>query len=174
MRCLWHRDSRVPGVYYTGSMSPQKTIRKYRAVTAGAFLSGLVGLDLFLNLLCTGFPLVFYLVVGGVGAWFGGARHARLSRDTGGAKFVSRVGVFLAIFSACGICVQFAMPVNWDTKCAWRYCGRAMGPGWWRSPFPVGTPSCSAWWKCANEYPFTSEEYNRALRRMDKQGCPAP
>ena len=21
------------------------------------------------------------------------------------------------------------MPVRWDTKCSWRYCGRAMGPG---------------------------------------------
>lgn len=159
---------------YADSMTSEKTIPKYRAVSAGAFLSGLVGLDLFLNLFCTGLPLLFYLVVGGLGAWFGGARHARLSRTGGVARFVRRAGVLLAIFSVCGVCVQWVMPIDWGTKCSWRSCGRAMGPGLLKSPFPVGSPSCSAWMKCANEYPFTPQEYKLALQRMDSQGCPAP
>ena len=131
-------------------------------------------MDLFLSLFCSRFPLLIYLVVGGLGAWVGGAQYARLSRASGGARFVRSVGVFLALFSVCGIVVQFAWPVNWKTKCSWRYCGRAMGPGLLVSPFPVGTPSCSAWHKCANEYPFTPGGYESALRRMDRQGCDAP
>ena len=131
-------------------------------------------MDLFLNFFYSGFPLVIYLFVGGLGAWVGGAQHARLSRSSDGARFFRRAGVFLALFSLCGIVVQLAWPVNWETKCSWRYCGRAMGPGLLVSPFPVGTPSCTAWWKCANEYPFTPDQYTSALRRMDNQGCPAP
>ena len=150
-----------------------KTVR-YRAVSAGAFLSGIVGVDLLLNFFCAGFPLVIYLVVGGLGAWFGGACHDKLARAGGGARFVRRVGAFLAFFSVCGIVAQFALPVNWETKCSWRYCSRAMGPGLLESPFPTGTPNCSAWHKCANEYPFTPVEYDRALQRMDRQGCDAP
>jgi len=159
---------------YGWNMSPQTNSAKYRAVSAGAFLSGVVGMDLFLNFLCSGFPLLLYLVIGGLGAWFGGARHAWLSRDSGGAKFVRRVGVFLALFSVCGIAVQFVLPVNWGTKCSWRYCGRAMGPGLLQSPFPVGTPDCGAWHMCANEYQFTPVDYDSALQRMKRQGCAAP
>jgi hypothetical protein len=44
-----------------------KNLTKYRAVSSGAFLSGLVGLDLFLNFFCAGIPLLFYRVVGGIG-----------------------------------------------------------------------------------------------------------
>jgi len=151
-----------------------KPIWKYRAVTTGAFLSGLVGFDLFLNFFCAGFPLLFYLIAGGLGAWVGGVLHRRLSSTNPAAKFVRWMGVSLALFSLCGIVVLSTSPVNWETKCSWRYCGRAMGPGLLKSPFPVGTPSCSAWWKCANEYPFTPDQYEIALRRMDSQGCPAP
>ncbi len=155
-------------------MSPETTIARYRAVSAGAFLAGMVGMDLFLNFFCVGFALVIYLVVGGLGAWFGGSRHDWLSRDSGGARFVRRVGAFLAFFSVCGIVVQFAWPVNWETHCSWRYCGRAMGPSLFRSPYPVGKPNCSAWHMCANEYPFTPVEDDALLRRMARQGCEPP
>jgi len=155
-------------------MSAPKTLTTYRAVSSGAFLSGLVGLDLFLNFYCAGIPLLFYLVVGGIGAWFGGAQQARLSRATGTAQWLRRTGVFLAAFSVLGICVQLVKPVDWQTKCSWRYCGRAMGLGLLKSPFPVGTPSCTGWWTCANEYSFPPGQYETALRRMEAQGCPAP
>jgi hypothetical protein len=155
-------------------MSSEETLTKYRIVSTGAFLSGLVGLDLFLNFFCAAIPLLFYLIVGGLGAWIGGVLHARLSSISRGAKFVRSAGVFLALFFVCGVVLQIAIPVNWDTKCAWRHCGRAMSPGLLKSPFSVGTPSCSAWWKCANEYPFTPTQYDTALQRMDNQGCEAP
>jgi hypothetical protein len=155
-------------------MPPETSIAKYRAVSAGAFLSGLVGLDLFLNFFCSNFPLIIYLAVGGLGAWIGGACHARLSRASGGARFIRPMGVLLALFSVCGLVALFALPVNWETKCSWRYCGRALGPGLLVSPFPVGTPSCRAWHTCANEYPFTPGGYDSALQRMDRQGCAEP
>jgi hypothetical protein len=155
-------------------MSEEPNIGKFRTVSAGAFLSGIVALDLVLNLLCSGFPLIIYLVVGGLGFWFGGAFHERLSRPSGGAKFVRKLGVVLAVFSVAGMVLQLVLPVNWNTKCSWRYCGRAMGPGLFESPFPVGTPSCSAWHKCANEYQFSGGEYSRLLQRMERQECAAP
>ncbi|MDP6944405.1 MAG: hypothetical protein QF464_09675, partial [Myxococcota bacterium] len=79
-----------------------------------------------------------------------------------------------ALFSAVGLSVLFATPVNWDSKCALRYCVRALGPGLFESPFPVGTPSCGAWSKCANEYPYSHREYRALLSRMERQSCPAP
>ena len=155
-------------------MDPEPPVAKYRAVSAAAFVSVLVGMDLFFSLLCSGFPLLFYLVLGGLGAWFGGRRYAWLSSETGRAKFVRRLGAGLALFSALGICVLCVKPVYWDTHCSWRYCSRAMGPGLLKSPFPVGTPTCSGWFVCANEYPFAPGEYASVLKRIEAQGCPAP
>jgi hypothetical protein len=155
-------------------MPTPKTITKYRLISAAAFLSGIVALDLFLYFFCSGFPLVIYLIAGGLGASLGGIFHRRLSGTGGVAKFFRWTGTGLAIFSFCGIVVLFAKPVSWETKCSWRHCARAMGPGLLVSPFPVGDPSCSAWWTCANEYPFSPDEYQIALQRMDSQGCAAP
>ena len=44
-------------------MSVEPSIARFRAVSAGAFLAGIVALDLFLNFFSAGFPLVIYLVV---------------------------------------------------------------------------------------------------------------
>ena len=155
-------------------MFEESNIARFRTVSAGAFLSGIIALDLFLSLFCSGFPLIIYLVVGGLGFWFGGAFHERLSRPSRGAKFFRKLGVVLAVFSVAGVLLQFALPVNWSTKCSWRYCGRVMGPSLFESPFPVGTPSCSAWHKCANEHQFSGNEYSRLLQRMERQECAAP
>ena len=155
-------------------MSTEPKIGVYRAVAAGAFLSGLVGLELLLTFFCAGFPLIIYLVVGALGAWFGGAFRDRLAADSGGARFLRVMGRVLALFTMFGIIALFALPLNWDTKCSWRYCGRTMGPGLLVSPFLSSTPSCSAWHTCANEYPFKPGEYRRMLRRMDRQGCAPP
>ena len=155
-------------------MSLNKAITKYRVVSAAAFLSGIVALDLYLVFFCAGFPLVIYLIVAGLGASLGGVFYRRLSGKGGVAKFFRRAGTGLAIFSVFGIVVLGATPVNWGTKCSWRHCARAMGPGLLVSPYPVGEPSCSAWWTCANEFPFTPDEYQVALKRMESQGCAAP
>ena len=147
---------------------------KIRLLWAGAFVSGLVAVDLFLNFFCGSWPLVVYLAVGGLGAWTGERLHRRFSADTTGATLVRRGAMGLALFSAMGLVALFAMPVNWDTKCSWRYCGRALGPGLLKSPFPVGTPPCRGWSTCVNEYRYSPSEYRRVLRRIAAQGCPEP
>ena len=148
--------------------------RLARLVSAGAFISVLVATDLLLNFFCSFWPLVIYLAVGGLGAWRGGRLHRRLIEAEGVVPWGYKVRAGLAVFSAVGLITLFILPVNWDTKCSWRYCGRAMGPGLFSSPFPVGTPSCGKWMTCANEYPYSASEYRALLRRMEKQGCPAP
>jgi len=151
-----------------------ENITRYRMVTAAAFLSGLVALDLFFSLFCAGFPLLFYLVAGGLGYGAGPFFLNRFSGAGRGARFVRRAGICLALFSVGGMVVQTVRPVNWDTKCSWRYCGRALSPGLFKSPYPVGTPTCRGWWTCANEYTFGPGEYQSALRQMKSQGCPEP
>ena len=155
-------------------MPPIPPIVKIRLVSAGAFLIVLVATDLFLTFFCGSWPLFMYLAVGGFGAWRGESLHRRFSGDGGGSKFVRGLGIGLAGFSALGLVVLFAMPVQWGTKCSWRYCGRALGPGLLESPFPVGTPPCSGWSTCVNEYQYSAPEYRRVLRRIEAQGCPEP
>ena len=137
-------------------------------------MSALVGTNLLLSLFCGSWPLLFYLVLGGLGAWAGERLHHRVSGDTTLATIARRFAVSLALFSAVGLTVLFAMPVSWDTKCSWRYCSRALGPGLLESPFPVGTPSCRAWSMCVNEYPYSPSQYRDVLGRIKRQGCPAP
>ena len=147
---------------------------KIRLVWAGAFLSGFVATNLFLSLFCSSWPLVAYLVVGGIGASAGERLHRRFSGQTTLAMIIRRGAVFLALFSAVGLTALFAMPAHWESKCSWRYCHRALGPGLLKSPFPVGTPSCRGWSTCVNEYPYTPSGFQKVLRRIEKQGCPAP
>ena len=154
--------------------APRAPQHKVRLVWAGAFLSGLVATDIALKLFCGSWPLVMYLVVGGVGAWSGKHLQHRFSGQTLGATVIRRGAIGLAALSAVGMMLLFAMPVRWDTKCSWKYCGRALNPGLLVSPFPVGTPSCSGWSKCVNEYPYSQSEYRRAVQQLSEQGCPAP
>jgi len=156
------------------SEEAERDLTRARLVWAGAFVSMLVATDLLLSLFCSSWPLVVYLGVGALGSWAGGRLHRRFSADTTGATLVRRIGVGLALFSAMGLVVLFAMPVNWQTKCSWRYCGRALGPGILESPFPVGTPSCRAWSMCVNEYPYSPSQYRDVSGRIKRQGCPAP
>ncbi len=146
--------------------SPAKT----QLFWAGVFVSGLVATDLLMRLFCGGWPMVLYLALGGAGAWAGPRLHRRFL-DSG---IVSRGVKGLSLLSAVGMVVLFVMPVNWDTKCAWRYCDRALGVGLFKSPFPVGAPTCTGWNRCVNEYPFSEGEYRKALGQIRRQGCPAP
>ncbi len=147
---------------------------KVRLLWAGTCISGLVVTDLVLKLLCTSWLLLAYIVFGGVGFGLGGWLHRRFSGASIGAKILRRGARVLSLLSAVGIVVLFVMPVSWDTKCSWRYCGRALGPGLFQSPFSVGTPTCGGWNKCVNEYSYSDVEYAKVLRRMQKQDCPAP
>ena len=145
-----------------------------RLLWAGVFISGLVISDLLLKLLCSAWPLMMYLVFGAVGAVVGPRLHRRFSGDAHGATFIRHGAHVLARLSIVGMVVLFVMPISWETKCAWRYCDRAFGPSLFNSPFPVGTPTCRGWNKCANEYPYTRAEYAVVLQRIRQQGCAEP
>jgi hypothetical protein len=156
---------------------PEETgssLTRIRLVWAGAFLSFLVATDLFLSLFCSSWPLLFYVVAGGLGALLAKKLHRRFSGDTTWRRLFRGLVFGLAIFSALGLGVLFAMPAQWNSHCAWRYCGRALGPGLLDSPFPVGPVSCGGWSTCVNEYPYSPGEYDELLRRIEAQGCPAP
>jgi hypothetical protein len=150
------------------------SLLKIRLVWAGAFLSFLVATNLVLSLLCSGWPLLFYLVAGGLGALLAEKLDRRFSGEGTWRKFFRRLAFGLAVFSFLGLGALFAMPANWNSHCAWRYCDRAMGPGLLKSPFPVGPVSCRGWSTCANEFPYSSSKYDALLRRIEAQGCPAP
>ena len=149
-------------------------LHRVRLLWAGAFLSGLVVTDLFLSLFCAGWPLIIYLIAGGLGARLAERLDRRFAGDSLGATIVRRGAIGLAMVSAVGLFALAAMPARWDAHCAWRDCSRAMGPGLLEAPFPVGTPSCGAWMMCANEHPWSPREYHEVLRRIDAQGCPSP
>ena len=146
----------------------------YCAVSATAFLSVLVALDLLLLVLCSGVPLLLYLIFGGIGAWTGAALYDRLPETGRFRTVVQWAGGCLAFLTVAGVIVHLAIPTLWQSRCAWRYCDRALGPGLFTSPYPVSTPDCSAWHTCANEAPFTRGQNTTLLRRMEKQGCAAP
>ena len=141
---------------------------------AGVFVSVLVVTDLFMRLFCSAWPLAVYLVVGGVGAWLAVGLHQRISGETLVACFLRRVANILSTLSALGLIVLFFLPVNWESKCSWRYCDRALGVGLFMSPFPVGTPTCKGWSVCANESPLSNAQYEKVLRSIRQQGCPEP
>ena len=149
-------------------------MRVPRLVSAGVFISWLVATDLFLNFFCASWPLVVYLAFGALGAWRGASLYRRLSGDTPVKTLLRRGAAALAVCSVVGLAVLSATPVRWDTKCSWRYCGRALGVGLLESPFPVGTPSCRGWSTCVNEYPYSAETYGEVLDLLRAQGCPEP
>lgn len=151
-----------------------KDLRMVRLVWAGAFLSFLVATNLLFSLFCSNWPLIVYLMIGGLGAWLGPKLNQRFSKNTFFSKLVRRSAVMLAGFSLMGLVALFMLPAHWESKCAWRYCGRAMGPSPLTSPFPVGDVSCRAWSMCVNEYPYRSGQMRDVYRRMEEQGCPAP
>lgn len=164
------KGERVP----PGPAAPRPSLLKVRLVWAGAFLSFLVATHLVLTLFCSGWPLLFYLMAGGLGALLAEKLDRKFAGE-GTWRRLARGLIFgLAIFSILGLGALFMMPAHWDGHCAWRYCGRAMGPGLLKPPFPVGPVSCSGWSTCANEYPYSASEYDALLRRIEAQGCPAP
>ena len=145
-----------------------------RLIWAGVFISGLVVTDGVLKLFCSSWPLVLYLVLGGLGAALGSPLDRRFSGATRGVAMIRAGAKGLSIVSALGLVALFILPVNWETHCSWRHCGRALGLGLFESPFPVGTPPCRGWNKCVNEYPYSDAQYRRVLRQMQRQDCPAP
>ena len=151
-----------------------KNVMIVRLKWAWVFVSGLVLTNFFLSFFCGNWSLFVYLIVGGIGAWRAESLQKRFSGDSWFAKIVRAGAALSAVASFAGFIGLSLMPVRWDTKCSWRYCGRAMGPGLFKSPFPVGTPTCRGWSVCANEYQYSSAEYSEMLKQIEAQGCPAP
>ena len=151
-----------------------KIFNRYAMVCAGFFMSGLACLDGVGELLCIRFPLLFYVVLGAIGIGIGNKARSWLQnrrRLKTFFKVVGLTGCFLGFVSAAGLTLYGA---NWDTKCSWRYCGRALGVGLTKSPFPVGTPSCRVIHLCANEYNMSSSESAELNRLIEETGCPEP
>ena len=67
----------------------------------------------------------------------------------------------------------FSAP-SWNSKCAFRYCGRIRGIGLLESPFPVGNPGCGALHMCANEYRYSNYERRELYRFISEEGCEPP
>ncbi len=145
-----------------------------RLISAGAFASILVGTDLFLGFFCTEWSLFSYLLVAGFGAWRAERLYRGVSGDSFGSRCVRWVACALAIFSVVGFVRLSTVPVDWNTKCSWRYCARALGPGLFSAPYGSSEPTCRGWSVCANEYPYSPSEYSNLLKRVRAAGCPEP
>src|SRR5262245_54070037 len=112
----------------------------------------LIGLDVCLSFLCARVPLSFYLGACAIGVVVGPLLGRKLHGDgtlRGLLRTLVGVAVVLGLIGAAGMTIWKPadsgfgiLPPSWNSKCAWRYCGRALGPSLSRSPFPVGTPSC--------------------------------
>ena len=137
-------------------------------------MSPLMAADLVLELLCVRFPLVMYLLLGAVGAAVGRALVGRLVGGGGLKKALRGVAVLGAAGTILGAAILTVAPPMWRGKCGFRYCGRALGPGLFRSPFPVGTPPCQTLHMCANEYQFGPGEYRSLTTMMERLGCEPP
>ena len=151
-----------------------KILNRYSLVSAGFFMSSLACLDGVGELLCIRFPLLFYLILGALGIGIGNKARGWLQnrkRLKAFLKVIALTGCFFGFVSAAGLTV---MGPNWDTKCSWRYCGRALGFGLLKSPFPVGAPSCRVIHLCANEYQMSPSESAELYRLVKEQGCPEP
>jgi len=147
---------------------------RVRTLWAGVFVSGLVVTDLLLKPLCSAWPFMMYLGLGLLGAGLGPRLHARFLGEGFGFTLAQMGIQCLALLSAVGMLMLVVLPVGWESKCAWRHCDRALGPGLLNSPFPVGTPNCGGWNRCVNEYPYSRTDYQTALQHLRAQGCPEP
>lgn len=162
-----------------GILRSQVTLRSqwlYAVGVAMVLPSLLVGLDLGLSFQCARVPLSGYLGAGAIGAVVGPFLGRKLHGDgplRRPLRALVGVAVGLGLLGAAGMTSGF-LPPRWDSHCAWRYCGRALGPGLGRSPFPVGTPSCGSLHMCANEYPYSDDEYRRLLDLTRERGCTPP
>ena len=82
---------------------PSTSPRAARWIGAGAFRSFLVASHLVISLFCGSWPLLFYVLAGGLGAWSGPRLHRRLSGDHPLAKLARALAIGLAAFTVIGL-----------------------------------------------------------------------
>ena len=151
-----------------------KILNRYALVGAGFFMSGLACLDMVGEILCSRFPLLFYLILGAIGMGIGNKARSWLQPRKRLKTFVQIVAIMGCLGGISSAAILSFYGANWDTKCSWRYCGRALGVGLFVSPFPVGEPSCRMIHLCANEYRMSPSESAELDRLVKETGCPAP
>ena len=137
-------------------------------------MSILMGFDLFFELFCARFPLLFYLIAGAVGALVGKKLSGWLAGEGGFKKALRGLAIAGCVMGLLGAGVLSMAPPMWHSKCGFRYCGRALGVSLFRSPFPVGSPSCRDLHMCVNEYPFTPTEMNQMDDMIERNSCAPP
>jgi len=156
------------------SNQQNKILNRYALVGAGFFISGLVGVDIIGELLCIRFPLLFYLILGAVGMVIGNKAQVWLLNRVRLKKLLQIFALMGCLAGFTGVGVLSFYGANWETKCSFRYCGRALGMGLLKSPFPVGPPSCRMIHLCANEYSMNATERAQLKQLITETGCPPP
>ena len=146
-------------------------VRRKTALVAAAMLGPL---DVFLEVLCTRFPLIVYLVFAWIGYALGGRIAPWLMRQGFWSKTLRVMGVLIVLTGVVGggFLSVYHQPPN--SKCFWRYCSRMIGPGVFDSPFLPPAVSCQALSICVNEYPYSRLEGKKLYSLIRETGCPAP
>ena len=152
--------------------TPDET-KFYRRASAWFFISLFILLDVLLELVCGRIMLFTYLLVGLFGAWFGKKFTDWLSGAGWGRRLLRGFAVLICVLGLLGAATLTFVEPRWSAHCAHSYCGRAMGPSLFESPFPAGSPSCRALHMCGNEYhhastPSVRSEIDEMLR---ERGC---
>ena len=152
------------------------TERRMRLGQAGLLTLSVAAVDAATPFFCGRFPLVIYLIAGGLGYYRGGRLAEKMKLGVyAPARWRRLVATLVVCFGLLG-CVAMTLSLQPShSKCAWKSCGRALGPGLFVSPFPVPAPTCSYLHMCINEYPYREGQYKAAvelIRSMD--GCYEP
>jgi hypothetical protein len=161
------------------ALSASATLGSRKLLALGValvFPSLLIGLDLGLGVRCQRPPLYCYLGAAALGALVGPLLGGRLQGEGAVRRLLRALTAVVAVAGVAGASwMALARPgTPWSSHCAWRYCARALGPALDRSPFPVGTPPCSALQMCANEQPGSEAEHQALLALMRAQSCAPP
>ena len=150
---------------------PSKYANRYVLLTTMFCLSLPACLDVFLSFVCVRFPLPFYLAAGASGVFLGVKIKDWLSAGGLFRAVVQIVAIMVCFMGFLCAGVLSASAPNWHTKCSWSYCGEALSFSLLHSPFPVGTPDCSALHMCANEARLNTSQDTELRRLIKVQGC---
>jgi hypothetical protein len=149
----------------------QQQERRTRIGSAAVMVSGLVLLDLPMELLCLRFPLLCYILAAAVGYAIGGRVSTWLTKTIRLGR-VLRIGAYIIVtLGVVGATVLSVYHPPWYSKCSWRSCGRVLGPGLFQSPFPAPSTTCQDLHRCANEYRYSDSEYTQLSQYIEKQRC---
>ena len=152
-------------------MSVMINKRHYQIASAAFLLSIWLHLDVALDLICARIPLLIYLLAAAIGFSLGGPASRIFGRSGRGWWLLRWGGKVVIALGAVAFLKLLLNPVQLGTKCSWRSCGRALGPGLMVSPFPSAEMSCQELWRCASEYKYTVSERTVLDKMLEQQGC---